>query len=229
MAYLAQLHQAIKKLPTALQPEYTAFVNQLYINKAKMSVEDLDALYAKKSQAKVNAYYDYDPITKKSYYAAPWFLADMGGNYGEMVVEEAIKQLNESGVKRLHPVLKVKARRCYEIADYFLQLGDQVLALDAKHYSHLGAFYAENSYKKHPNSMSRPENKLRAIQEVFDAHGKRRPTRLALINVYATERHSAGFKHLTDRAGNTIQHAYAIAAGDDPRSIAVQILQLLQS
>lgn len=228
-AYLTQLHQAIKKLPTALQPEYTTFVNQLYINKAKISVEDLDALYAKKSQAKVNAYYDYDPITKKSYYAAPWFLADMGGNYGEMVVKEAIKQLNVSGVKRLHPALKVKARRCYEIADYFLQLGDQVLALDAKHYGHLGAFYAKAAYQKRPESMSRPKNKLRAIQEVFDVHSKCRPTRLALINVYATERHSAGFKHLTDRAGNTIQHAYAIAAGDDPRSIAVQILQLLQS
>ena len=240
-AYLAQLRHAIERIPASRQAKYAAFIEQLFIETKEIAEDELLARYSEKRNAVVSPYQLVDPKTKVARYVSPWFLPDVEGNYGELVVDKSIDQLllnnanrdsrfgRPTGIEVLSPHECEATRRCYELADRFLRCGDQIVAVDAKYYRYIKAFYEPIGYGKKEASVSRPENKIQLIQAAFQDVSPL-PVRLVTINTHsASDKRKSGIvKSHYDFYGQKVPDVLSFDVGDSLAAISVHLRETLE-
>lgn len=174
--YIKGMEWVLKKMPSGLQRNYRLLLNSLfitcnekldeYLSVAGYSI-DLDKMYKSKVYASVNGYCQL--VNGKYLYPAPWFIADIEGNYGELVARLSVDKLTHgnSGIKLLTHSESESVRRGYELADFFIQSGKKIIAIDAKHYLSSQSKYIQSNSDSTWTSLFR--RKLQRHQEQLES------------------------------------------------------------
>ena len=188
-SYMTTLNEIVERMPKGMKRSYTRLLKLMFIQYEKpldnyLSLSgipiDLDKQFKNKIHAIANPY--YTEINGQHIYPAPWFLPDLEGNYGELVTKLAIEKLisNGSATTRLNRFNSEIARKGYELADFFVRTGNQILAIDAKHYLSLRTQFVDS--KKDYDWTLHFNKKLQRNQEYLESLEDNTLVRLAAIN-----------------------------------------------
>ncbi len=225
--YMTELERVVERMPKGLKRNYKRILKMMF-NRYKKPLDDylslsgfaidLDAQYEGKLHATVNPY--CTEIEGEYVYPAPWFLPDLEGNYGEYVTELAIAKLTpcNSSIFRLSRTCSEIARKGYELADFFIRSGNQVVAIDAKHYMSLRSQFVgrkeDHDWTLHFNKkLQRNQERLENLEDGVQV-------KLAAINSALTEQSMSLIKTVGIRC-------YLINSESNLDSIASQLGGLL--
>lgn len=144
--YLSKLRSVVDRMPRGLKRKYTSIIDMMF-KKFDRPLDDYFSINGRpinlaqklstKSHARANPY--FCQVEDGYLYPEPWFLADLDGNYGELVAKLAIDSFCSAtgGMRLLDHKRDDVARKGYEFADFYIQYGNSLLAVDAKHYTSL--------------------------------------------------------------------------------------------
>jgi len=223
-AYIDNLHRKAEQLPSAIQSRMEAFIDDTlffqspsrivsyevgfkmvngrssYVFQAGGHSLDFQQLFSDKQTMSLELLTDpYEEKAADGYrYPTPWFLADINGNFGELIIHQALQLLVKSnpGVKLLDRHNNLQAANAYELADAFLVTRNQVLAIDAKCLSSTAYFVVENHAQKTRNEALEDtlERHLNDIRAIFpETH-----TKIVAINTFNDRRATGDLKRFGD-------------------------------
>lgn len=226
-SYFAALESVVNKMPKGLKRNYSRLLTMMFNTFERPLDEyldlrgiplDLEKRFAGKRHAKANPY--CTEVDGKFIYPAPWFLPDLEGNYGEWVAQLAIKQLTpeNSANKRLTRYNSELARKGYELADFFVQRGKQVVAVDAKHYRAHRAQWV--SHKEDQEWTLHFNQKLQRYQERLVSLQEATQVKMVAINTAQTRQGQPLIKKIG-------VDCYLINSESDVEVIAAQLGSLL--
>jgi len=147
-AYLDQLESAVEGMPALLRLQYRQLISMLFID-SDQPIESVSGPWGslinleqtfRKHEGIVTEAYRYEK-SGRWLAPAPCFISDFVGNYGESLMNSAIKPLLNDGIaRRLDHKKSEIARNCFELGDAFLISGERLLVIDAKHYGNRAAY-----------------------------------------------------------------------------------------
>lgn len=225
--YISTLENIVESMPKGLKRNYRRLVKMMF-NKYDKPLDDylslagnpidLDKRFEDRLHAKVNPY--CTEIDGQYIYPAPWFMPDLEGNYGEYVTQLAIQKLTpaNSDITQLNRFNSEIARKGYELADFFIRLGNRVLAVDAKHYMSLRSQFVER--KEDHDWTLHFNKKLQRNQECLESLEDNIQVKLAAINSAQTNRSLPLIKPIGIRC-------YLINSESNLESIASQLTALI--
>jgi len=222
-AYIDNLNDKARALPLMLQLKIHRFVESLFFESPQRitdyhvtsasvkgrssrvfhpngrAFDPQGRLEEKENLSIENICNPYEEKTAEGYrYPTPWFLSDIDGNFGELILQQAIRKLTKTDpfVKSLDRHNSPQAASAYEYADAFLLMNDKVLAIDAKCLTSRAYFSAASYNDKLTNDKLKAqlESHLASIKTLFPEYR----AKIIAVNAASTERSTGDIKRFSE-------------------------------
>lgn len=185
------------------------------------NVYDFDSDINRKRFSKINPY--HEDLISKHRYISPWFIADINGNYGEMILSLSIDILRSNpSIEILDRTTCEGVRKSYEYADFFVKSKKSIIAIDAKHLG--SALIRENGLYSGKNISEEFKEKMGNNLSTIEGHFKGCKVSLIAINTTGDGTSSNTAKKIIEG-----QAVYTRDGDDSPEGIARVIVNLFNS